>query len=396
MAYRRRAETGNGLVRIAMKGMKVLIALNTAWNLANFRTGLIVALQREGYDVVAAAPIDEHAARVPCRFVDLPMDAGGTKILKDAALFFRFIRLLRQERPDVFLGYTVKPNVYGSFAAHLLGIPVINNVAGLGAVFIKGGWLARFVRGLYRLALSRSAHIFFQNPDDLALFIEQKLVDRSRTSLLPGSGVDTTRFVPPHTSSNNADGPFVFLLVARLLRDKGVVEYVEAARVLRAQHGANVECCVLGFADVQNPTAITRAELDTWVAEGVINYLGEADDVRPHLARAHCVVLPSYREGTPRSLLEAAAMAKPIVTTDAPGCREVVIDGVNGYLCRVQDANDLSEKMQRVIGLNADALHEMGGASRRIAVERFDERIVITHYLQRVAIAIANCSANRK
>lgn len=379
-----------------MKRTKILIALNTAWNLANFRTGLITALQREGYDVVAASPFDEHAARIPCRFVELPMDAGGTKILKDAALLLRFVRLLRRERPDVFLGYTIKPNVYGSFAAHLLGIPVINNVAGLGAVFIRGGWLARFVRGLYRLALSRSAHIFFQNPDDLALFVEQKLVSPSRTSLLPGSGVDTTRFTPAAAPTVDADTPFRFLLVARLLRDKGVLEYVEAARELRLQHGTKIECCVLGFADVQNPTAITREELNVWVADGVINYLGEADDVRPHMARAHCVVLPSYREGTPRSLLEAAAMAKPIVTTDAPGCREVVTDAVNGYLCRVQDAADLREKMQRVVDLNADALHEMGAASRCIAEERFDERLVVAKYLKRISIAIRKGALNTR
>ena len=379
-----------------MKAAKVLIALNTAWNLANFRTGLITALQHEGYDVVAVAPLDEHASRVPCRFIDLPMDAGGTKILKDATLFLRYVRLLIRERPDVFLGYTIKPNVYGSFAAHLLGIPVINNVAGLGTVFIKGGWLARFVRGLYRLALSRSAHIFFQNPDDWTLFVEQQLVDRSRTSLLPGSGVDTTRFVPSTPPIMDADTPFRFLLVARLLRDKGVVEYVDAARALCAQHGAKVECCVLGFADVRNPTAIARDELESWVAEGVINYLGEADDVRPHLARAHCVVLPSYREGTPRSLLEAAAMAKPIVTTDAPGCREVVTDGVNGYLCRVQDADDLRKKMQRVVDLDAEALSNMGAESRRIAVERFDERLVIARYSQQISFAIAADKVNGK
>ncbi len=375
--------------------MKVLIALNTAWNLANFRTGLITALQHEGYDVVATAPQDEHVSRIPCRFVHLPMDAGGTNILKDAALFFQFLRLFGKERPDVFLGYTVKPNIYGSFAAHLLGIPVINNVAGLGTVFIRGGVLARFVRTLYRLALSRSAHIFFQNPDDLALFVQQNLVPTSRTSLLPGSGVDTTRFMPVAAPPVATDTPFRFLLVARLLRDKGVVEYVAAARALRAVYGQRIECCILGFADVQNPTAITRDELNAWVSEGVINYLGEADDVRPHMARAHCVVLPSYREGTPRSLLEAAAMAKPIVTTDAPGCREVVTEGVNGYLCRVQDADDLRQKMQRVVALSADALRALGQSSRHIAVSRFDERLVIERYLQRISEATAVATAGR-
>lgn len=373
-----------------MKRRKVLIALNTAWNLANFRSGLITALQDNGFEVIAAAPVDEHAKRIPCRFVDVPMDAGGTKVFKDIALFFRFLRLLRRERPDVLLGYTVKPNVYGSFAAHMLGIPVINNVAGLGTAFIRGGWLARVVHFLYKRALSRSAHIFFQNPDDQALFIAHKLVSASRTSLLPGSGVDTSRFAPVASPTLDENTPFRFLLLARLLRDKGVVEYVEAARALRAKFGGKVECCILGFADVQNPTAITRAQINAWVAEGAINYMGEVDDVRPDIARAHCVVLPSYREGTPRSLLEAAAMAKPIVATDVPGCREVVVDGVNGYLCRVQDGNDLMQKMQRIMALDVDACQAMGQSSRRIAVERFDERVVVKHYLQCINAAIAN------
>ena len=364
--------------------MKIVICINTAWNLFNFRAGLIKALVAQGHEVVALAPADEYAPRLTalgCRFVPLHMDNGGTHPVRDALLMWRFLRLLRAERPDVFLGYTVKPNVYGSLAAHWLGIPVVNNIAGLGAVFIRGGWLVRIVRGLYKLALGKSARVFFQNPDDRQLFIEHQLVKAAVTDLLPGSGVDLERFMPvPLPQSVEPGRKFRFLLIARMLRDKGVGEYVEAARLLR-QRWPLAEFCLLGFVDVHNPSAISRSEMDVWVAEGVVNYLGVRDDVRAQIASAHCVVLPSYREGTPRTLLEAAAMARPIITTDAVGCREVVDDGVNGYLCKVRDAADLAQKMERMLALSPEQRLQMGQRGRAKMQAEFDEQIVIAKYL---------------
>lgn len=372
---------GDGASRLKKK---VVIALNTAWNLVNFRAGLILALVKAGYDVVAVAPVDDYAARLDslgCRFAPLPMDNKGTHPGRDLLLLWRFFWLLRRERPAVFLGYTVKPNVYGSLAAQLLGIPVVNNIAGLGAVFIKGGWLARFVRGLYRLALSRSAKVFFQNDDDLRLFVEGGLVRAVQTDRVPGSGVDLSRFAPQPMPDKRR---IRFLLIARLLWDKGIGEYVEAARILK-RRGVNAEFCVLGFLDVQNPTAVSRTQMDGWVTEGLVNYLGVADDVRPFIAESDCVVLPSYREGTPRTLLEAAAMGRPIVTTDAVGCREVVDDGVNGFLCRLRDAIDLAEKLEQLVKLTPEARHEMGRKGREKIEREFDEKIVIAKYLAAIA-----------
>ena len=366
--------------------MKIVICLNTAWNLVNFRAGLIRALVAAGHEVVAVAPDDKYAAGLKalgCRFVPLHMENGGTNPVQDALLTWRFLRLFAHERPDVYLGYTVKPNVYGSLAAHKLGIPVINNIAGLGAVFIKDGWLVRVVRWLYRTALKRSAKVFFQNPDDRALFIDGGMVRSEVTELLPGSGIDLERFAPlPNPDTNNSK--FRFLLIARMLRDKGVGEYVEAGKLLR-QRWPQAEFCLLGFVDVQNPAAISRAEMDAWVAEGVVNYLGVSDDVRTQLATADCVVLPSYREGTPRTLLEAAAMACPIITTDAVGCREVVDDGVNGYLCKVRDARDLAEKMEQMLSLSPEHRAEMGLRGRTKMVAEFDEQIVIRKYLAAIS-----------
>jgi glycosyltransferase involved in cell wall biosynthesis len=374
-----------------LANLKILIVVNSSWNLLNFRSGLIRALVAKGYEVVAVAPDDAYSARLSelgCRFVALPMDNQGTHPLRDLLLTFRFWQLLRRERPDVLLAYTVKPNVYGSIAAGLLGIPVVNNIAGLGAVFIKDGWLVRLVRGLYRLAFRRSAKVFFQNGDDKDLFVEAGLVLPEQTDLLPGSGIDLTRFIPEGYESKTSPAPeqikFRFLLIARMLRDKGVAEYVAAAKLLRA-HWPNVDFCLLGFLDVQNPAAISSDEMDAWVAEGYVRYLGVSDDVRSEIATADCIVLPSYREGTPRTLLEAAAMAKPIITTDAVGCREVVDDGVNGYLCKVRDAEDLAAKMDRMLGLSMDERAAMGRKGRKKMEAQFDEKIVISKYLQVVA-----------
>jgi glycosyltransferase involved in cell wall biosynthesis len=363
---------------------KVLIVLNTSWNLVNFRAGLIRALVAKGYQVVTVAPSDEYAARLPelgCRFVPLPMDNMGTHPGRDALLLWRFWRLFRSERPDVYLGYTVKPNVYGSLVAHRLGLPVINNIAGLGAVFIRDGWLVRVVRLLYRLALGRSKKVFFQNDDDRQLFVAAGLVRTEVTDLLPGSGIDLNRFtVVPLGASNGTERRYRFLLIARMLWDKGVGEYVEAARLLQARW-PQAEFCLLGFVDVQNPAAISRGQMDTWVLQGHVIYLGVSDDVRAEIAAADCIVLPSYREGTPRTLLEAAAMGRPIITTDAVGCREVVEDGVNGYLCKVRDAGDLAEKMERMLSLLPEQRSEMGQRGRAKMEVEFDEQIVISKYL---------------
>ncbi len=366
--------------------MKVLISINTAWNLVNFRAGLIRALINSGHDVVAVAPPDAYVERVRalgCRFVPLAMDNKGTHPGRDLMLMIRYIRLIRLERPDVYLGYTVKPNVYGSMAANLCGIPVINNIAGLGTVFSRNDWLTRLVRRLYALALSRSAKVFFQNEDDRAQFVGGGLVNAKITDRLPGSGINLHQFemapLPP------ADAPVRFLLIARMLWEKGVGEYVEAARQL-SRLGLKVECCLLGFLDVKNPDAISREQMEQWCAEGFIIYLGETDDVAAHIAAASCIVLPSYyREGVPRSLLEAAAMGRPIITTDAVGCREVVDDGVNGYLCKPRDAEDLALKMRQMSELPATARSEMGRQGRQKVEREFDEKIVIGKYLDAIA-----------
>jgi len=376
----------------AQRKPKVLIALNTAWNLLNFRSGLIRTLVAAGHEVVAVAPPDEYVQRLidlGCRFIPLPMDNKSTNPGRDLLLLWRFYKLLYREQPDVYLSYTIKPNIYGSLAAHTLDIPVINNIAGLGSVFIKDGWLVRLVCWLYHLALRKSIKVFFQNPDDRTLFVNGGLVHPDVADLLPGSGIDLARFLPAPFPNNVSK--IRFLLIARMLRDKGVYEYVEAARQLRWRW-PQAEFCLLGFLGVQNPSAITRVQMNAWVAEGVVSYLGISDDVRIQIAATDCVVLPSYREGTPRSLLEAAAMARPIITTNTVGCREVVDDGINGYLCKVRDASDLADKMSQMLQLSYAQRSEMGLRGRAKMEAEFDEQIVIGKYLAAVREAIGNTS----
>jgi len=264
---------------------------------------------------------------------------------------------------------------------------VIHNIAGLGATFSKKGWLNNVVRSLYRAALSRSAMVFFQNIDDRNLFVDEGLISHQRVDLLPGSGVDLKKFNPLPASKNTK---VYFLLIARLLWEKGVGDFVQAAQILR-QRGIKAEFFVLGFLDVQNPSAITQQQMDEWVAEGLVNYLGVSDNVSEHIAAADCIVLPSYyREGTPRTLLEAAAMAKPIVTTDAVGCREAVEDGVNGFLCEPRNPEDLANKMQIFSQLSHDDRNLMGKRSREKVEREFDEKIVIDKYRQTIKSILQN------
>lgn len=364
--------------------MKIALASNTAWYVWKFRLTLAQALKEAGHEVVALAPRDDYAERIEeegFRFVSLELDNKGLNPARDLQFFLRLLKWLRQEKPDVFLGYTIKPNVYGGLACRWLGIASIHNVSGLGTAFLREGLLTAIAGLLYRTGLKRAWKVFFQNRDDRAEFLRRRLVREKQTDVLPGSGVDLGRFAPVEEGAG--EGPVRFLLLARLMGDKGVFEYVEAARRLKAK-GVEATCRLGGFLDVKNRTAISREDVEGWVREGVVEYLGEADDVRPFIGDSDCVVLPSYREGTPRSLLEAASMAKPVIATDVPGCRNVVEDGLTGFLCRMRDAGDLAEKMERVIGMSREERAAMGRAGRAKMEREYDEGIVIGKYLAEI------------
>jgi len=368
---------------------RVLISINAAWNVVNFRAALVRALVADGHEVIAAVPDDGGIPAVEAlgaRVAVLPMTSASTSVIGDLALLWRYVRLIRREAPDVYLGWTIKPNTYGSLAARLAGVPRINNVSGLGTVFIRESWVTRVAEQLYRLGLGRSSTVFFQNHDDRAEFIARSLVDPDRVEVLPGSGIDAAHYDPADFPRAD-DGTVRFLLVARLIRDKGVHEFIEAARIVRARH-PQARFALLGFLDVDNATAISRSELEGWVAEGVVEYCGAADDVRPFLGNADCVVLPSYREGLSRVLLEAGAMARPAIASDVPGCRDVIVPGKTGLLCEVRSALSLAEAMAALIAMPADQRAAMGHAARAHITENYHENRVISAYRMALARAI--------
>jgi glycosyltransferase involved in cell wall biosynthesis len=308
--------------------------------------------------------------------IPIGIDRAGLNPFADLRLLLKYRSLLQRLKPAAYLSYTIKPNIYGAFAAASLGIPAFPNVSGLGTAFIQGGGLQALVTRLYRVGFARAPVVFFQNQEDNDLFVERRIVRSAQARVLPGSGVDLDFFLPAPLP----DGPPVFLFIGRLLRDKGVAEFVDAAREARAEH-PEARFQLLGPLDEGNRTAVSQAEIDSWAAEGAIEWLGTIEDVRPFIAASTAVVLPSYREGLPRSLLEAAATARPLIATDVPGCRDVVEDGVNGYLCAVRDVGSLAAAMRRLLQLPRAQRLAMGEAGRRRVQDRFSEAIVIRAYL---------------
>lgn len=353
---------------------KIVIVSHYAPSLVNFRGELIKTLVAGGHQVTALGPEEGFEAELKtlgARYRQIPLQRTGMNPLKDIRTFLALVKVLREIKPDVVLSYAIKPVIYGSLAAWLVGVRgVYSMITGLGYVF-KGESLTqkilfRLVRPLYKSALSKNRVVFFQNPDDLKLFKELKLISKDQKQvLINGSGVDVERFsyVPAPVE------PLSFLLIARLIWDKGIGEYVEAARSLKKRY-PQVAFKLLGPFDT-NPTAISRRVVEQWEAEGTIEYLGETKDVRSYIAGSSVFVLPSYREGTPRSVLEAMSMGRPVITTDAPGCRETVQDGVNGFLVPVGDSLSLEKAMEKFI-LNRAIIHDFGLKSREVAENKYD------------------------
>lgn len=370
--------------------MHVLLTGNTTFKLANFREGLIRRLVVEGHQVTVVAPPDEYVEKIRslgCKFIPIKMDRNGTSPLAEARLLLSIFDVIRRLRPDVMFAYTIKNNIYGGIACRVLGVPFAPNVTGLGPAFDTTGLLNRTVRILYRFAFSKAMQVFFQNSSDLAIF--SGIVPQDRVCLLPGSGVDLIRFAAsPHPDSEEG---IRFLLVARLIWEKGIGVYVDAARKVRETF-PQARFQLLGPLDPDSKSGVSKAQVDEWVSEGVLEYLGSTQDVMPYLQAAHCVVLPSYyREGTPRSLLEAGAMARPIITTNSVGCRDTVEDGVSGFLCAPRSPESLAEKMMAFCEMSPVARHAMGRAGRAHIELKFDETIVLDKYL--AAVATLSCAS---
>lgn len=364
--------------------MHVLMTVNAAWNIWNFRKPVVQALLAKGHRVTILAPPDAFVDKLTalgCRFMPLEMNAKGLNPADELRLWQRFRRIFRDLQPDVILSYTIKNNTFGALAAKSLGLPFIPNVSGLGTGFLSGGTLQFVVEQLYRRAFRGLPVVFFQNKDDRGLFTERRLVTAEQAYLLPGSGIDLVHFRATPLPQGVAS---VFLLIARLLRDKGVVEFVDAARQIKADR-PEARFQLLGAAGSENRSAISETTVQGWVDEGLVEYLGTTEDVRPVIAAATCVVLPSYREGAPRTLIEAAAMARPLIATDVPGCRAVVDHKKTGFLCEVRNSNSLAAAIRQFLSLPADRQTALGQAGRDKMEREYDQRLVVEAYLGAIA-----------
>lgn len=370
--------------------MKIILFANTEWYLFNFRLSLAKALQAQGHEVVLISPPGEYGARLQAlgfRWQALPMDRKSLNPLHELRLLAHLCQLYRREQPALAHHFTIKCVVYGSIAALVARVPArVNAVAGMGYVFTNNALKARLLRPVVRWLMrrvlnGRGARLILQNNDDMAAFAEAGLARPELTRLVMGSGVDLTRFTPRTWSVQEvqAGQPTRVVLAARLLWDKGIADYVEAARRLKAK-GLPIRFFLAGAPDPGNPAAIPQATLDGWQAEGLIELLGQVSDMAALFSAADIAVLPSYREGLPKSLIEAAACALPLVTTDAPGCREVVTHEVDGLIVPIKDAAALAEAIER-LHLDPAWAHQLGLAARARALRQFDERIVIRQTL---------------
>ena len=368
-------------------------------SILKFRGALIKAINDKGFEIHIAAPEfevfpEEYESLTALGYVvhPIPMQRTGTNPLNDAKTLSALYLLMKKIKPSHVMGYTIKPVIYGSLAAKLALVPHrFALITGLGYAFqgadeqdYKKSNLQKIMHKLYSVALTSTHKVFFQNPDDEALFITMKILQpNASTTVVNGSGVDISEYsVQPFATIDNIL-ILRFLLIARLLGDKGVREYAQAARIVKEKY-PQAQFDLVGWID-DNPEAIEQQELDNWIKEGLFNFWGKLDDVKPAIAASSIYVLPSYREGTPRTVLEAMAMGRPIITTDAPGCRETVIDGYNGYLVPVKAVEELAAAMERFI-VNPELIIEMGKASRQLVKEKFDVNAVNQSMLEAIGL----------
>ena len=340
---------------------------------------LIRSLKKKGYEIEVVTQFDGYEKKITKevdRINNLLISRKGINPITDFFTLSHLFFILMKSKPDIFLLFTIKPVIYGSIVSKLLSVPVIPTITGLGTVFIRENILTRIVKQLYRLALSSAPIVFFQNFDDKNLFTNQELLDCKKCYLCPGSGIDINAFsLHPLTKSEEK----IFLFIGRMIWDKGVGDFVKAAKKIKYKY-PNIRFQLLGPCDVQNRTAIETHYIENWERDGVVEYLGETDEELSYIKKVNCVVLPSYREGLSRVLLEAAAVGRPIVASDVPGCREIIDDGVNGFLCKPRDFNDLSDKIERIILLSHEKLELMGLEGRKKVVEEFSKDIVCKLY----------------
>ncbi len=371
----------------------IAFVANTSWSIYKFRLYLIEKLIEKGFSVSVLAPRDAYTTQFEhlpgLSYLELKHFKGKTiSPLQDMLLYIEMLRHYRSLRPHLIFHYTIKANIFGAAAAARARIPAVGVVTGLGYTFAGRSWLRSAVKMLYKRAFRRSAEVWFLNEDDRHLFTAERLIDAARTFVLPGEGVDAEAFFPSPFETGKTT--VTFLLIGRIIRHKGIYEFARAAEIL-LQQGLTVHCQLLGLFDETNPVAIPLHQVREWERRQLLTYLGHTDQVLPFIQKADCIVLPSYREGMPLSLLEGASMCKALIAADTPGCRTLIEEGVNGYLCREKDSDDLAKKMAAYYHLPATAKREMGISARNKVLNGFTRQQITGIYLEKIK-ALAHTS----
>lgn len=363
---------------------KIAIVANSSWNIYNYRLALARFLESKDYKIITIAPLDKYTSTLQIEFATSHftiqhLSPKSNNPLKDFAFLRELHQIYKKVQPDLILHYTIKPNIYGSLVARWLKIPCISTLTGLGYTFIHPNLLTRYITFLYKIALQKNKYVIFHNTDDFHFFIQKKLVPTKTAKIIKGSGVDTIFFNSKqnHISKNEN---FVFLFIGRLLYDKGIIEYAQAAQQLNKIF-KNIEFWIVGDYETKNPSKITQQDFDKWIKHEAITFFGKTNDVRTFIQKSNVIVLPSYREGMPRSILEGMAMRKPIITTNTPGCRETVINGINGFLVPMKNSKALEKVMHKMLLKSKNDLMLMGEESRSKVIKEFSQKIINQHYL---------------
>jgi glycosyltransferase involved in cell wall biosynthesis len=355
-----------------MDNNTIVIIYNATHHVLLFKAELIKSIKKNGYRVVVLASVDNYTEKlkeIVDEFHEIKLDSSGVNPIKDTYLIFQIYSICKRIKPTAILNFTIKPVIYGTLASRLLGgVPVINTITGLGTAFISSGFANKVAKFLYKFTFKYSYLVFFQNPDDQQFFKQLKIIIKDNTKLISGSGVDLVKFKPVE---NKKRGDIKILFIGRIIADKGIYELIESAKIIKKEY-SNVTFILMGMLGVKNNTSISKNEVDNWINEGLIEFIPFKDDIRGFLGDSDVVVLPSYREGTPKTLIEAASMAKPLIATDVPGCREVVNHEINGFLCEVKNPVSLAAAIKRYIELDDSSKIEMGIKSRELAEEKFD------------------------
>lgn len=366
-----------------LKGKKIVVIENGLLSTYTMREGLMMRLIQEGCEVYILTHTNKFVYQVEKTGLRVfNVGSGNFNLVKVARYIFNLRKALKRIEPDICLTFSIRPAIFGNIITRQMNIPTITNITGVGPLFTSKKLVYRMARRLYRNALTKTKKVFFQNYDDMELFIARKFVRPAIAERIPGSGVDYNKFKPRISREKDPD-TFIFLFIGRLIKDKGIFEFINAARKVRKRF-PNTVFNVIGPFWTQNlkTNTITKSQFQHWIEEGVIDYLGEKKDVRKFIAEADCIVLPSYREGTSNILLEASSMEKPVITTNTTGCKEIVEDGVTGLLCRVKDENDLAEKMRTMILLTNAERMDMGKKGRQKIIKEYDKQLVIAAYLE--------------